>query len=51
MGLVEGLVKFICFVLFCIFSGFTLTLGAKQSNIRIYYAFFAICIVGVMLVL
>ncbi len=51
MGLVIVAVKEICFILFCLLSGFTLTLGAKQSNVRIYYAFSAICIIGVILLL
>lgn len=51
MGLVIGLFKAICFLMFCFLSGFALTLGSHESNVRIYYVFSVIGIVGVILLL
>ncbi len=51
MGLIIVLFKLTCFFLFCLVSGFTLTLGTHDSNIKQYYLFFAICVVGVLFVL
>lgn len=36
-------------MLFCLISGFTLAFGKADSNIKVYYAFTALCLVGVIL--
>ena len=49
VGILKLLVKVICFIIFCLCSGFTLMLGKTDSNIKIYYVFTAICLAGVVL--
>lgn len=51
MGLVVVLLKGLCFLMFSFLSGVTLTLGSHNSNVRPYYVFSVIGIVGVMLLL
>lgn len=49
MGLIVLLCKTACFLLYCLCSGVALTLGAKDSNLRVYYLFSALLFVGVIL--
>lgn len=51
MGLLVVMLKAICFLLFCFLSGFSLTLGSHESNVRSYYVFSVIGLVGVMILL
>lgn len=51
MGILIAVFKAVCFLLFCFLSGFTLTLGSHDSNVKIYYVFSVAGIVGVMLLL
>ena len=51
MGLVIVALKGLCFLLFSFLSGVTLTLGSHESNVRSYYVFSVLGIVGVMLIL
>lgn len=46
---IKFVIKVICMLLFCLSSGFTVIVGRNDSNIKVYYAFTAICIAGVIL--
>lgn len=50
MVIITVIFKFVSFILFCLLSGFTLTLGANDSNIKFYYVFTALCVMGVILI-
>jgi hypothetical protein len=51
MGFLICLFKGACFILFCLLSGFVAAFGKQESNIKKYYAFTALCIVGVILII
>lgn len=49
MGILISIFKGISFLLFSLLSGFVLVFGKHSSNIKLYYVFTAMCIVGVIL--
>lgn len=49
MLILKVVVKTVVLLLFCGISGFTLALGKHESNIKLYYAFTALCLMGVVI--
>jgi formate hydrogenlyase subunit 3/multisubunit Na+/H+ antiporter MnhD subunit len=49
MLLLRLIMTVVSLLLFCCISGFTLALGKHDSNMKIYYAFTALCLIGVVL--